>query len=209
MTFLSQQSFDADGQIPVIKKKRKILKEDEVQEDGSIKGKAEVKYEHEYLTRDDLLEVGNIRAAELMVMDEGEVFWGYGAPPLHGIDEDCKLAHMLSLAASNIATMTKRGFGNTMIVHPTRAAEVRDSFTKQKWVQQYSEEKDDMEDVQIPYFPAEPEVFEDDGMNPEQVLVIYRGQEDGDQPLIYVEGEGLLLNSKIALVEDYGKFVDI
>ena len=66
-----------------------------------------------------------------------------------------------------------------------------------------------MIDVQIPYFPTEPELFEDDLMNPDQVLVIYRGQDDGDQPLIYVEGEGLLMNNKVALVEDYGKFVDI
>ena len=68
---------------------------------------------------------------------------------------------------------------------------------------------DGMIDVQIPYFPNEPELFEDDLMNPDQVLVIYRGQDDSDQPLIYVEGEGLLMNNKLALVEDYGKFIDI
>lgn len=211
MTFLSQQSFDEDGEIKVIKSKRKILDMDtaEVQDDGTIKGKAEVKYEYETLTRDDLTEVGNLRAAEVMAMEEGEIFWGYSSPPLNGVDEELHLAHMLSLAASNIATMTKRGFGNTFIVNPTRADEVRDAFSKQKTIQQYNPETEEMDDVQVPYFPGEPELIEDDGMNPEQVLVIYRGQEDGDQPLIYVEGEGLLMNSKIALVEDYGKFVDI
>ena len=208
MTFLSQQNFDDNGEIKVIKQKRKILEEGEIV-DGKLKGKARVKFEYESLTREDLTEVGNLRAAEVMAMEEGEIFWGYGSPPLNGVDDENVLAHRISLAASNIATMSKRGFGNTIIVHPTRAEEVRDAFTKQKTVEQYDEASDSMQPAQIPYFPVEPEVFEDDAMNPEQVLVLYRGTEDGDQPLIYVDGEGLIMNSKVALVEDYGKFVDI
>ena len=209
MTFISQQTFDADGNIKVIVKRRKILEVGETQEDGSVKGQARVKFEYGDLTREDLTAVGNLRAAEVMAMEEGKVFWGYAHPPLNNVEDDCKLAHMISLAASNIATMSKRGFGNTVIVHPTNAELIRESFTKQKTIEQYDEETDGMIDVQIPYFPTEPELFEDDLMNPDQVLVIYRGQDDGDQPLIYVEGEGLLMNNKVALVEDYGKFVDI
>lgn len=209
MTFLSKQAFDDDGKIKVIVKKRKILESGEQQDDGTIKGKARVKFEYGELTRDDLVEVGNLRAAEVMAMEEGEIFWGYSCPPLNHIDDDCKLAHMISMAASNIATHSKRGFGNTIVCHPSIANDIRECFTKQKLVDQYDEESDGMVEVPVPYFPNEPELFEDDLMNPEQVLVIYRGEDDGDQPLIYVEGEGLLMNNKITEVEHYGKFVDI
>jgi hypothetical protein len=209
MTFISQQTFDADGNIKVIVKRRKILEVGETQEDGSVKGQARVKFEYGDLTREDLTAVGNLRAAEVMAMEEGEVFWGYSCPPLNNVAEENKLAHMISLAASNIATHSKRGFGNTIVCHPSNADRIRDAFTKEKTVKQYSAEVDDMVDMQIPYFPHEPQVFEDEIMNETQVLVIYRGDDDGDQPLIYVEGEGLLLNNKVALVEHYGKFVDI
>ena len=209
MTFLSTQSFDDDGKINVIVKKRKILESGERQEDGSIKGKARIKFEYGELTRDDLVAVGNHRAAEVMAMEEGEIFWGYSCPPLNGVDDDCKLAHMISMAASNIATHSKRGFGNTVVCHPSIADQIRESFTKQKTVEEYNEESENMVEAKIPYFPKEPELFEDDAMDNTQVLVLYRGEDDGDQPLIYVEGEGLLMNNKIAHVEHYGKFVDV
>ena len=208
MTFISQQNFDEDGNIKILVGKDMTL-ESVKNEEGVLKGQARVKFKHEMLTREDLTEVGNLRAAEALVMEEGKVFWGYAHPPLNGIPDDCKLAHQIALAASNIQTMTKRGFGNTVIVHPTNAERVREAFTKEKTVQRFDPETEDMVDVQIPYFLNEPELFEDELMDPNQVLVIYRGQDDSDQPLIYVEGEGLLKNSKVVPVEDYGKFIDI
>ena len=210
MSFLSQQSFDENGEVKVIVAKRKVFEAGEIdQVTGHLVGTARIKYDYDALTRDDIVNVGNLRAAEVLVMEEGEIFWGTAAPPLHGIADDCILAHKMSLAASNIKTMSKRGFGNTFVVHPTRADEVREAFGKLKTVQQYDEETEDMVDVQIPYFQGEPDLFEDEVMDTEQVLVIYRGQDGCDQPLIYIEGEGLLMNSKVALVEDYGKFVRI
>ncbi len=211
MTFISTQSFDADGEIKVVKSKRKILESGEVNEDGKLVGKARVKAEYECLTRDDLVPCGNLRAAEAMALDEMEIFWPSSSPPLNHIPAEAQFAHRISMAAANIANMSKRGVGNTIVCHPSVRARVDECWDKTKKVKEFNPETEDM-DIELvkPYFPNGPlEVIENDLAPDDSVLVLYRGAGEEDQPLIYVEGEGLLLNSKVADVETYGKFVRI
>jgi hypothetical protein len=120
MTFIPVKTFDENGEFKVIKKRRKILKEGEVQEDGSIKGKAEVKLEYGTLTRENLnTDVGNLAAAEVLALEEFEIFWGMGTPPLNHVDPESHLAHRISMAAARIlVTHSKRGRGNTVDLSP-------------------------------------------------------------------------------------------
>jgi hypothetical protein len=83
-------------------------------------------------------------------------------------------------------------------------------FDKMKTVDQYDEMTDSMIEVQKPYFGDDtPTIFEDELVDDDVLLVLYRGQSDEDQPLIYVDGAGLLMNNHVAKVENYGKFVRI
>jgi hypothetical protein len=207
MTFLSEQSFDENGVIKVVVKKSRVLESGEVK-DGVLTGKARVKFKYEELTRDDVLPMGNRLAAEVHVLEEGEVFWGISTPPLNHVPKDSHFAHRISLAQSNINSNGGRGRGNTIICHPSVTVRVRACFDKLKTIQQMTATKE-MVDVQVPYFQNEPEIIEHDLAAENSVLVIYRGSNDSDQPLIYVEGEGLLMNDKISAIETYGKFVRV
>jgi hypothetical protein len=210
MTFLSQQSFDADGNINTIIKRRKVFESGEVQEDGSIKGKATVKFDYGSLTVEDMIPTGNLCGAEVLALTEGEVFWGMSTPPLNHIDEDSRLAHRVAIAAAWIGEAAKRGTGNTVVCHPSVRDKIDLMWDKMKTIQKYDEESDEMKDVEVPYFGnGELEVFEHDLAPDDSVLVIYRGEDPADQPLIYVEGEGLVTNNKIVAVMNYGKFVRI
>lgn len=210
MSFIPVKNFDENGEFKVIKKRRKILKEGEVQEDGTIKGKAEVKLEYGTLTRENLnAEVGNLAAAETLVLEEFEIFWPYSTPPLNHVDPESHLAHRISMAAANIGENSKRGRGNTVICHPTLREKVDNCWDKLKTVKQYDPTVDDMVEVKKPYFEEPLEVIEHDAAPEDSVLVLYRGEDDTDQPLIYIESEGLLLNNAIADVEHYGKFVRV
>lgn len=208
MTFLSNQSFDDEGKINVIVKRRRILESGEVDpKTGTLKGKARIKFDYGSLTKANVIPFGNELAAEVFVLEEGEVFWGMSTPPLNHVDKDCHLAHRISLAASNIAGASKCGAGNTIVCHPSLAARVNQCFDKVKTVDQFNPKTEELEEVQKPYFIEPLEVIEHDLAPDNAVLVIYRGQEDGDQPLIYVDGEGLIVNNEVAPVETYGKFV--
>jgi hypothetical protein len=208
MTFLSKQSFDADGKIKTIKSKRKILETVESTEEGILKGQARVKFEYDELTRDDLTPVDSLESAEALVLEEGEVFWSMGTPPLNHIAPEDRAAHRISTAAASIADRTKRGPGNTVICHPSNTAIVEDCWERTKTVDQYLPGMETPIKVAAPYFPNGPlTVFEDARAPEDKVLVIYRGADDDDQPLIYVEGEGLIKNSKVVDVENYGRFV--
>lgn len=210
MTFLSTQSFDENGEISVFKKKRNILESVEASDDGSLKGTARVKIEKDVLTKEDVVMAGNLRAAEAHVLEEGNVFWGMSTPPLNHVDRESWLAHRISMAAANIAGGSTRGMGNTVVCHPDVREKVDACWDKIKTVNRFNPLINDTMEVEEPYFPAGPlEIIENDMAPDDSVLVLYRGVDDGDQPLIYVEGEGLLFNNKVAAVENYGKFVRI
>lgn len=212
MTFLSEQSFNSDGVIKTIIKRRKILEMDtaQTQEDGTVKGKARIKFDYGDLTVEDIVPQGNLRGAEAFVLTEGEVFWAMSCPPLNHIAEDTRLAHRVSMAISNIGSNSQRGAGNTIVCHPSCRAQVDAMFDKMKTVDQYDEATDNMIEVQKPYFgELTPAIFEDELVDDDVLLVLYRGESDEDQPLIYVDGAGLLMNNHVAKVEHYGKFVRI
>lgn len=208
MTFLSVQSFDENGEIPIVVKQRKILENGEVQEDGSIKGQARIKNEYDNLTRDDLQPVGNLAAAESFVLEEGRVFWGSSRPPLNHIPSDCHLAHRISMASKAIGNKTRRGWGNTVICHPSLVDAVNQCWDKTKTVKIFIDEDNEVEQEQ-PYFTEPLTVIEHDFAPDDSVLVMYRGERDDDQPIIYVDGEGLLINNKLTAAENYGSFVRI
>lgn len=210
MTFLSEQSFDADGNIKTIIKKGKVFESGEVQDDGTIKGKARVEYKYGELTVDDVTPIGNLCGAEVLALTEGEFFWGSSTPPLNHIEEDHRLAHRVGMASANISDRSKRGVGNTIVCHPDLREAIDAMWDKEKTVQKYDEETEEMQDTQVPYFPNGPmQVFEHDLAPDDSVLVIYRGEGPEDQPLIYVDGHGIVANNKVTDVENYGKFVKI
>jgi hypothetical protein len=210
MTFLSEQNFDNDGVIKTIIKKRKILDSSETQDDGTIKGKARIKFEYGEFTAADIVPQGNLRGAEGMVLTEGEVFWAMSCPPLNHVEVECRLAHRVCMAISNIGDNSQRGAGNTIVCHPSVREQVDAMFTQMKTVDQYDEETDSTIEVKRPYFDGDiPSIFEDDLVDDDVLLVLYRGENDEDQPLIYVDGAGLLMNNHVAKVEHYGKFVRI
>ena len=147
MTFLSKQSFDPNGEIQVVKKKRKILETVESTDGGKLKGQAKVKFEYGVLTSENLVKVNNLREAERLVLTEGEVFWGMSTPPLNHVPVEARLAHRISMAAANIANMSGRGSGNTVVCHPSQRDRVDECWDKTKIVQQYDENSDEMIDV--------------------------------------------------------------
>jgi hypothetical protein len=209
MTFLSTQNFDENGTIKTIIKKRKILETGEVI-DGKIKGTAKIKIEYGELTRDDLIKTGNLRATEGYILEEGNVFWGMSTPPINHIAEDSRLAHRISTAAASVGAHSTRGVANTIVCHPTARPQVDACWDKLKTVKQYDEASEEMIDVEKPYFPnGEMTVYEDVLAPEDKVLVLYKGEDQADQPFVYVDGEGLLLNNKLTDVENYGKFVRI
>jgi hypothetical protein len=210
MTFLSEQSFDEDGNIKTFIKKGHTAESADVQADGSVKAQVRVKFEYGNLTAEDITPIGNLCGAECLVLTHGDIFLGMSTPPLNHVAEECRFAHRVGMAAANIGERSKRGTGNTIVCHPSTRDQVDAMFDKMKIVQKYDEATDDMQDVEVPYFPNGPlTVFEHDLAPDDSVLVIYRGESDEDQPLIYVEGHGLVTNSKVVAVEHYGKFVRI
>ena len=195
-SFLSKQSFNENGEIEVFMKRRLIL--DQVDEEfesdpqnnmrPSIKGKARVKYETNALTKDDVMPFNSIEEAEEHVLEPFEVFDFISKPPLHDVPEEEKIFKHIHRAMANVASMSKRGFANTMVYHPSNQA--------------FVDQVDEKLEEDLDYIAH-------DKMVENCVLVIYRGEEDIDQPLIYVEGHGLLVNNKLTDIINYGNFIRI
>lgn len=210
MSFISVEHFDENGEFKVFKSQRRVLEEIDEQDNGIIKGKARVKNEYVTLDQTDIVPVDNLLEAEKMALEEFEIFYSISTPPLNHIPQENWLAHRISTAAANIATMSKRGFGNTVICHPSLRSQVDACWDKTKTVQEFDPNTEEMIEREKPYFPAGAyEVFEHPDADTQSVLVMYRGETPQDQPLIYIENHGLLLNNRIADVEFYGKFVKV
>jgi len=211
MSFIPQQEFNEDGVIETIVKKRKILESVESQEDGKVTGKARVKIETGTLTAEDCQPYHSIEEAEGMILTECEIFWPMSRPPLNHIPESEHNAYRLSRAIANIGEMSKRGPGNTIIVYPELRAKVEAALEMQREVEQPNpfDPEGEPQKVQMPYFDPKPRIIEHEEAPDDTVLVIYMGEEENDQPLVWVEGYGLILNNKVTDVENYGKFVRI
>lgn len=212
MSFISQQEFNEDGVIETIVKTRKVLETVESQEEGRLSGKARVKVETGTLTLEDCQPFHSIEEAEGMILTEGEYFWSVSRPPLNHIPEEEHNAYRISRAVANIGAMSKRGAGNTIIVHPSARAKVDAALEMQRTVETplNPEEPDGPKQSQrVPYFDPKPTVVEHEDAPDDTVLVLYLGEEANDQPLVWVEGHGLIVNNKVTDVENYGKFVRI
>ena len=115
MTFLSTQTFDSDNEIKVVTKKRKILDEAsgmDVQADGTIKAKARIKFEYGAVTKDDVTPFASIEDAEAYLLEEGNMFWAMGCPPINHIEEDdTVLVMFLGDDPTTLPLMFADGFG--------------------------------------------------------------------------------------------------
>jgi len=220
MTFLSTQNFDENGEVHGLSKvEREITLSEERQPNGLVKGKMKNKFKTEPYTAADAIAFGNVAGAEAHVLTEGEVFWGLSAPPIRHIKEEYRSAQRISNAMANIATKTGRGAGNTVVYHPDFAEAIEQAKVALKTVKvpqpgpNHENDPNDVEMVEqeVPYFqdPDSIDWIEHTGAPEDKVLVMYRGTEDSDQPLIYVEGAGLILNDKLSAVDGYGKFTKV
>lgn len=193
MTFLSVQSFDENEQIHTLKSVKRTVDLDTVKsnEHGHSTVKMKVDFETEAFGRDNLIPARNEQEAEQYVF-ENEIFWNLSTPPMNHVPEELRLAENIRRAAGNVATNSGRGTGNTVVYNPA----VEHQIETVKEVYETS--------------PAASMTFVASDQAPtDRVLVLYRGTESEDQPLIYVPGEGLLLNNGFTEVENYGKYVKI
>lgn len=194
MTFLSVQSFDANGEIKVFAKRRQILDkiEEHIDNKGTneapmIKGKARIKYETNTMTEEDITPFNSIEEAEEYVLDPDNLFMFISMPPVKANNDDEKFILHARRASANISSRTNRGFGNTVVYHPSNERHA-DLLRRD------------------PEF-AGVEFFENERTTDEGILILYRGENEIDQPLIYVPGKGLLMNGTLVDVDFYGKFV--
>lgn len=211
MTFISKQSFDDDGKIEVFTKKDLVFENFNTTTGSStIKGQARVRYKTGALGRDQVIPFDSIRSAEAHVLEDGAVFWTAGAPPLNHIESDSRLAHRISTVMSSIAMTSKRAATVAVVCHPSVRESVDQCWDKTKEMSRYLPDQDDPVKTIEPYFPNGPlEVFETDLAPEDRVLVLFKGENDQDQIVLYVEGEGLLVNTLIENYDSYGKFVRI
>lgn len=218
MTFLSTQSFDENGEIKVVEKKRKVLETvDEEQtnlDQGVVTGKARVKFEYKKLTADDIKPFHNLVSAETHVLTPGALFGYLSSPPMNGLPEDQHAPYNIKRALANIATMTKGAFGNVVVYHPSNEKRIEEIKVAEREVEVPANPMDPECEVMVkekkPYFAeGAVEFVPSEYIDDDVVLAFYRGIDDGDQPLIYVDGHGLLENNTRSEVRNYGKFVDL
>lgn len=219
MSFISVQKFDENGEIQVLKKTGMKLDSVDTERSqlGTLKGKAKRVHEYAVLTPSDVNEsFGNLLGAEAAVLEPMEYFWPASKPPLNHIDVDLHIAHRISRAIVGLTRTTKRGAGNTIVIHPDDETSVNAAFEKQELKEQLRPQfEGDQEGIMVqfeqPYFanPDNIQVIVHDSATKGMPLVLYVGEHDYDKPLIYVEGHGLFLNEAIARVAEYGVFVDI
>lgn len=220
MTFLSVQTFNDDGVVEALSQIEKTFTAEEAQQpNGLVRGKIHNEFKTETYSAEDAIAFPDTLGAEAFVLTECEVFWPNSAPPIRHVTPESRAAHRIALAMSNIATKSKRGAGNTVIYNPAMAEDIEQAKTAIKTTMEwqpgpnYENNKNDMVQVTVskPYFsnPEEIDWIEHENAPEDKVLVLYRGKEAVDQPLIYVEGTGLILNSRFADVGGYGKFTKI
>jgi len=215
MTFIPVQTFDNDGTVEVLIKKEKVLESiDTSSVDTSngrnlVKGKARIKNKNGVLSRDDLTPYSTLTDAEQFVLTPDEVFWFVSSPPMRFIAPEALNAAKISRAMANISTMSKHGFGNTVIYNPVFSDQIEEAKVAQKEKEVHCDPNDLEKTMTIkePYFNEDVEFIEHPNAPDDCVLVLYRGSEKTDQPLIYIDGEGLLLNNSLSDVGNFGKFV--
>jgi hypothetical protein len=207
MSFLSIQEPDSQNQILVISK----ISADLVSlNSGNATGKAKIKFETKPIETEKIIPFNSVDEAETYVLENGNVFYSMSTPPLNHVEVDARLAHRISIAKANIAANSRRGMGNTIICHPNLMDKVNNCWNKIKSVMVYNPLTEQSELVEQLYFSNGPlQVYTTPNAPEDQVLVLYRGEKDTDQPLIYIPGSGLYLNSALSDVESYGKFVRI
>ena len=231
---LHPAKFDENGQISVFKKAKRELQS--VEEGGPsitqtrfgktkiLKGVAVVKHEFDFLTREEDLTLFASKddALRFVFDDDDGPFTFISMPPLLQVEPKHRLAHHISRTRANIAGNAKRGRANTIVHNAAMAVHIPDihegfeaeAEERREELRSYLEDPDITEEsakaVQKALMAIEiPEMFfiESEHCPEDRVLILYRGEEQDDQPLFWVEGEGLVQNSKRSDVTHYGKFI--
>ena len=175
-------------------------KEEDEQEtpELSIKGKVKLGFETEDVAVDELMPASSVADAEKLVFEE-EIFSNLSMPPVRHVPPQLMFAYTIARACGNVNTRCGRGPANTLVYNPVIQPEV-DELEKK------------MAELTRLQISAEQKLnlVPTDNCPKDKVLVMYRGAEECDQPLIFVdngESSGLLLNNTFADAEDYGKII--
>jgi hypothetical protein len=183
MTFLSQQQLE-DGKLKGLKSvKGNLEKFDKESGHAQIK----VNYESEDIDLSTAIPATTLDQAEQIVLQSYDVFSPLSTPPSYHPPEE-QFGQNARRAVNNIQSMTGRAAGNTIIYHPAQEEKVRTIV--------------DLLHDNMEYIASE-------NCLESRILVMYRGTSDLDQPLIYVDGTGIVLNNVFADANYYGKFVKI
>lgn len=220
MSFISIQEFNDDGEIKLLKKHKYVLEtvseNDDSLDKGIIGGKARVDHVYSELKPADVREsFKTLNDAENAVLEPFEYFWPASCPPLSFINEDLRPAHRLSRAVRGLKRTSKRGAGNTIVVHPDDEQIVRDALSKGEIDDRFTKEDAPNGEMNLvvttPYFSNADaiQIITHTGAEAGMPLVLYVGEHEYDKPLIYVEGHGLFLNEIVAPIVEQGVFVDI
>lgn len=156
----------------------------------SIKGKVKLDFKTEELNLDDVIPVASLDEAERMIFED-EIFPMLSMPPIDHIEKEDHLAHTINRACYNISNNNKRGVGNTIVFNPSISEEMKSAM------------ENEMFQHNVECFPT-PNCPED------EILVLYRGTEDSDHGIIFVDNKdksGILLNSTFAPADTYGRVI--
>ena len=256
-------AFDADGNVPVVKKKKMELEAIKKAAEGAqnasdkavneavnrlVKGKVKMVHEKENLTRENLIPFTNEDDALKYIFDKDTTpFHHISMPPLHNMTPDEQLCSHLNRTRGNIMNNSKAGKGNTIIYNPALKAKI-ESLQEQFGVdfeKRVEKIKKDVQEIEaanekeledligpskgknffehknnaIDILSKRANEMEPDSLtyiecphiNEDRIFVMYRAPADRatEQPMYWVEGEGLLLNSVRVPVEMYGKFINL
>lgn len=183
MTFLSQQSLE-DGKLKGLKKAKGSLEKFDKE---SGKAQIKVNYESEDIDLTTAIPAATLDEAEKIVLQTYDVFGPLSTPPSYHPPEE-QFANNARRAVNNIQTMSGRAAGNTVVYNPSQEEKVR---------------------TIVDVLHNNMEYIASDNCPEERILVMYRGTADVDQPVIFVEDTGIVLNSVFADSRTYGKFVKI
>ena len=208
MTFIPTATFDENGEL-------EIMTGEKVQR-GSM---SYIKLGKRAATKDDVQKMSQAEA-EQVVLDTD--FGMLSNPPMKDATPEEKRAANLRRAGSNIATKSKRGQARTIIystADATKIEECKEALTGPRDISIGGPLGPMVAQVGLPTGSAdedenkEPEwdFFEDSRLPEGKALVLYRSTDEkiGDNAFIYVEDEGLIVNSGYAPVDKYGVFVRI
>ena len=165
--------------------KRKIKKGEKIKE---VKGTKKRNLETEEYSVDELLnEASSIDEAERAFLESD--FWAEASePPIREKNSKNELERRIHFVSSGIMARTKKAAGSAIIHHPDHSGILNQLKRRKymKWFTRYPTEN----------CPAE---F--------GLLILYKGFEECDQPVYWIEGRGYVVNYASCDPKHYGKWI--